>query len=59
VEIDQEKSAKPVKSVVEIAYFRVESIFARLQNGAEFESENRRKWVNGRWDERKLDGVGK
>jgi len=31
MEIDQEKSVKSVKSVVEMAYFRVESIFARRQ----------------------------
>jgi hypothetical protein len=32
VEIDQEKSVKSVKSVVEMAYFGAESIFVRLQN---------------------------
>jgi hypothetical protein len=31
VEIDQEKSVKSVKSVVEMAYFGAESIFVRLQ----------------------------
>jgi hypothetical protein len=31
VEIDQEKSVKSVKSVVEMAYFSAKTIFARLQ----------------------------
>ena len=31
LEIDQEKSVKSVKSVVKMAYFSAESIFARLQ----------------------------